>query len=91
MSTAIWWIRRDLRLSDNQALTAALAQADQVIPTFIIDPALWHSAYSGEKRLAFLLGGLRHLAADLEARGSRLLIRRGESSLYVPLRLNGGN
>ena len=25
MSRAIWWIRRDLRLSDNPALAAALA------------------------------------------------------------------
>ena len=30
MITAIWWIRRDLRLTDNQALTAALQQADQI-------------------------------------------------------------
>ncbi len=24
MTTAIWWVRRDLRLADNQALAAAL-------------------------------------------------------------------
>ena len=40
MSTALWWIRRDLRLSDNQALAAALAAADQVVPIFVLDPAL---------------------------------------------------
>ena len=28
MTTAIWWVRRDLRLGDNQALTAALRQAE---------------------------------------------------------------
>ena len=38
MRVAIWWIRRDLRLADNPALTAALAMADQVIPLFILDP-----------------------------------------------------
>jgi hypothetical protein len=36
--TAVWWIRRDLRLADNEALHAALAAADQVIPLFIADP-----------------------------------------------------
>lgn len=77
MTTAIWWIRRDLRLTDNQALHAALAQAKHVIPLFILDPVLLASPYSGEKRLAFLLGGLRQLAADLVKRGSRLIVRLG--------------
>ena len=74
----IWWIRRDLRLTDNQALAAALAQGEQVIPVFVLDPALLDSPYAGEKRLAFLFGGLRQLDADLRARGSRLVVRRGE-------------
>ncbi|MCX6070971.1 MAG: deoxyribodipyrimidine photo-lyase [Chloroflexi bacterium] len=38
MRTAIWWVRRDLRLADNQALTVALNQAEQVLP--VLDPAL---------------------------------------------------
>ncbi|MDX1523270.1 MAG: deoxyribodipyrimidine photo-lyase, partial [Anaerolineae bacterium] len=52
MKTAIWWIRRDLRLTDNQALTAALEQAEHVVPAFILDPALLNSPYVGQKRLA---------------------------------------
>ena len=31
MRAAIWWVRRDLRLTDNRALDAALAQAEQVV------------------------------------------------------------
>ncbi len=77
MTAAIWWIRRDLRLTDNQALRAALNHADQVIPLFILDPTLLASPYGGTKRLAFLLGGLRCLAADLQSRGSQLLFRVG--------------
>jgi len=64
MSSAVWWIRRDLRLTDNQALASALALAEQVTPVFILDPALW-SANSSAKRLAFLLNGLCQLDADL--------------------------
>jgi deoxyribodipyrimidine photo-lyase len=78
MTTAIWWIRRDLRLTDNQALAAALAQADQVVPTFILDPNLLNSEYVGPKRLAFLWEGLRRLEADLRAADSRLILRRGK-------------
>jgi deoxyribodipyrimidine photolyase len=40
MTTAIWRIRRDRRLSDNQALMAALAEGGSVIPVFILDPVL---------------------------------------------------
>jgi deoxyribodipyrimidine photo-lyase len=77
MRTAIWWIRRDLRLTDNQALASALADADQVLPVFILDPALLASSYVGAKRLAFLFAGLRELDADLRARGSRLVLCEG--------------
>jgi deoxyribodipyrimidine photo-lyase len=78
MTTAIWWVRRDLRLADNQALASALAHAETVIPTFVLDPVLLNSPYAGPKRVAFLFGGLRQLDADLRARGSRLVVRRGE-------------
>jgi len=69
MKTAIWWIRRDLRLSDNQALTEALRQADTVVPVFILDPQLLASEYVGQARLAFLLEGLR--ALDNNREGAR--------------------
>jgi deoxyribodipyrimidine photo-lyase len=78
MKTAIWWIRRDLRLSDNQALTEALRQADIVMPVFILDPKLLASEYAGQARLAFLLDGLRELDNNLKRRGSQLILRRGD-------------
>jgi deoxyribodipyrimidine photo-lyase len=77
MKTALWWIRRDLRLGDNQALTAALSRADQVLPVFVLDPELLKSPYVGKKRLAFLYEGLNVLDRDLHQRGSYLVIRRG--------------
>lgn len=58
MSIAFWWIRRDLRLADNPALSAAVASGQQVIPCFVIDPRLMDSPDTAEKRRAFLLGGL---------------------------------
>jgi len=78
MKTAIWWVRRDLRLADNQALTAALRQAEQVVPVFVLDPALRASPWVGEQRLAFLYDGLRSLDHDLRQRGSYLVIRSGD-------------
>ncbi|MCS7259912.1 MAG: DNA photolyase family protein [Anaerolineae bacterium] len=77
MRVAIWWLRRDLRLSDNQALAAALAAADVVLPVFILDPALLCSPYVAPRRLNFLYAGLQQLDAALRARGSYLILRRG--------------
>ena len=69
--TAIWWLRRDLRLADNDALAAALAGGRRVVPLFILDSVLLDGPTSSPARTAFLLGGLRALDADLRARGSR--------------------
>lgn len=77
-AVALWWVRRDLRLTDNQALAEALRHADQVVPVFVIDTALLRSRYVGPKRLAFLWGGLRSLDASLRACGSRLVVRQGD-------------
>jgi deoxyribodipyrimidine photo-lyase len=78
MRTAIWWIRRDLRLNDNNALRAALKHAEQVIPLFVLDPKLLRSPYVGDKRLAFLFISLRKMDHDLNALGSSLIIRKGD-------------
>ena len=72
--TTIWWIRRDLRLTDNAALHSAL-QADSVLPVFILDPAFDSSS---ARRKDFLYEGLHALDNDLRKRGSYLLIRKGK-------------
>ncbi len=75
MSVHIWWIRRDLRLHDNPALEQA-ARAAQLVPLFILDPHLL--SQEAPARQAFLFSGLRSLDAALRARGSRLILRRGQ-------------
>jgi deoxyribodipyrimidine photo-lyase len=71
---AIWWIRRDLRLTDNPALHAAL-KTGSVIPLFILDPAF---AKTSLRRRNFLYEGLHTLDQDLKKRGSFLVIRAGK-------------
>ena len=71
------WLRRDLRLSDNPALTAALASSHPVVPVFILDdatPGAW--AARGAARW-WLHHSLSALGADLAARGAPLVLRRG--------------
>ena len=59
---AVMWFRRDLRLGDNPALLAAVADGD-VLPLFVLDPALWEPA--GAVRRAYLGASLRALSEDL--------------------------
>ena len=37
---SIFWFRRDLRLADNPALLAAIAESDEIVPVFIMDEAI---------------------------------------------------
>lgn len=74
----IWWIRRDLRLTDNVALHAALTSAAQVIPVFILDDRLLAAPRLRGPRTAWMLDGLRVLDSHLRARGARLIVRRGD-------------
>ncbi len=74
------WFRRDLRLSDNPGLLdAAQRSVGQVVPLFILDPAILAAANTSAARVAFLLESLRALAAELRVRGSRLIVRTGPS------------
>ncbi len=58
---SVMWFRRDLRLGDNPALLEAAA--DDVLPLFVLDPALWGPA--GPVRRAYLGASLRALDGSL--------------------------
>ena len=47
METAIVVFTRDLRLHDNPALHQACARARQVVPLFVVDPAIAGAAEPG--------------------------------------------
>jgi deoxyribodipyrimidine photo-lyase len=64
MKRAIFWFRRDLRLSDNPALLAAIANSDEIVPVFILDEKLIKQ--TGSKRLAYLGQSLRSLDESLD-------------------------
>ena len=83
-STAVVWFRRDLRVHDHPALTAALAEHDRVVPAFVLDPALIGGRFPSGARAAFLLGSLRALADALCERGGGLVVRHGPPARELP-------
>jgi deoxyribodipyrimidine photo-lyase len=46
---AIWWVRRDFRLSDNPALQAAVEEGGPVLPLFVLDPVLLRNPGKGRE------------------------------------------
>jgi deoxyribodipyrimidine photo-lyase len=75
----IVWFRQDLRLADQTALLAAAA-AGPVVPVYVLDdesPAPRHRM--GAASRWWLHHSLKSLADDLEAIGSRLVLRQGRA------------
>jgi deoxyribodipyrimidine photo-lyase len=82
--TAIVWFTRDLRLSDNPALRAALDEAEHVIPVFCLDDRILHGRHASGARTQFMLERLAELDAALKERGGRLVVRRGRPEDVLP-------
>ena len=81
--TGIVWLRRDLRVHDHPAMTAALA-ADRVVPVFCLDHRLLHGRHASGPRTQFMLECLEDLAESLRRRGGGLVVRVGAPDLVLP-------
>jgi deoxyribodipyrimidine photo-lyase len=79
MSSAIHWFRRDLRLSDNTALNAALAAHRSVVPVYVLSTWKGIHRWTGPGRQRFLCDALASLHASLLAAGGRLIVRAGDA------------
>ena len=77
METALVLFNRDLRVNDQPALSAA-AQAERIVPLFVLDDAILASRFAAPNRVAFLLDSLRDLDQALKQGGARLFVRRGD-------------
>lgn len=73
----IVWFRRDLRLSDQAALAAAVATGP-VIPVYILDDETPKHRKMGAASRWWLHHSLASFDASLREKGSRLILRRGK-------------
>ncbi len=79
MKNVIHWFRRDLRVTDNTALDAAVRSSENVTTVYILSDWKKNHRWTGPNRQHFLCGCLSSLAGDLAEIGGRLVIRQGDA------------
>ncbi|MGC6425076.1 MAG: cryptochrome/photolyase family protein [Lentimonas sp.] len=79
LTPTILWFRKDLRLSDNSALAAAVAVGGPIIPVFIWSPDEAGSWAPGAASKWWLHYGLKSLNDRFAKIGGELILRRGAS------------
>jgi len=80
IAPAIFWFRRDLRLADHPALSAAVAAGAPLIPLFILDTGEGGDWRLGGASRWWLHESLAALSRDLKRLGAPLTLRRGEAA-----------
>lgn len=75
----IFAFARDLRIRDHLGLAEA-ARAGDVVPVLILDPAQMGQLRASPRRAAYFCAAVAALDAELQARGSRLIVRRGPTA-----------
>jgi len=84
MTTALVWLRDDLRVADNPALTAALASAERVAVLYVLDDESLEIRPLGAASRWWLHHSLRSLAQTIAGLGGQLILRRGAARDVVP-------
>ncbi|HEX7368027.1 MAG TPA: deoxyribodipyrimidine photo-lyase, partial [Pelobium sp.] len=77
---AVFWFRRDLRLTDNAALYHALKSELKVLPLFIFDTEILNKlADKADARITFIHNQLQEIKKELEEKhNSSLLVLNGK-------------
>ena len=84
------WFQQDLRLHDNEALTAALEKGQEIIPVYVFDPRIWKGKTpNGIRRIEafrakFILESVADLRNSFQKAGIDLLVRVGFPETEIP-------
>jgi deoxyribodipyrimidine photo-lyase len=76
-SITIFWFRRDLRLIDNTALNAALANHSNVLPIFIFDSEILDELETDDSRVTFIHNSLEAINQTLRKHDSSIKCMHG--------------
>ena len=74
---AVWWVKRDMRLRDNEALTRACDDADTVLPLYVFEPLVCNGPDWGKIHSYAVVEALTSLRKNLQHQGNDLWVRSG--------------
>jgi deoxyribodipyrimidine photo-lyase len=88
MNRSIVWFTTDLRVHDNETLSKAIEENDEILPVYILDPSQFEITKAGTRKIGkyraqFILESLKDLDASLRARGSGLMLLYGKSDVLL--------
>ena len=88
MKKGIVWFRNNLRLADNESLTRALDECDEVLCVYFLEPRTWNSiaepSRMGSIRAKFILESLLELAGDIQELGGTMEFIQGRAVDEIP-------
>lgn len=85
--TALFWFRRDLRLSDNRGLYHALSEQETVLPLFIFDTHILDQLPKEDARVTFIYQQLSQIRHTLQEQyNSSIAVYHGDpGSVFIKL------
>lgn len=84
MTRRLCWFRRDLRITDQAALSAALAQDADVEGVFVFDRSILDKLPRQDRRVDFIWHALRQLVSTWTASGRVFHLLSGEADQLIP-------
>jgi deoxyribodipyrimidine photo-lyase len=78
-TTCLYWLKRDFRLADNPALTAALANFEQVVAVFILEPSAIAAPETSALHLHAQCDAFNGLRRQISQRGGTLGLVHAEA------------
>lgn len=84
MDKAIFWHRRDLRITDNAGLYKALRSGQEVIPVFIFDRTILDKLPANDQRVIFIHEVITDLQKEYRKLGSELNVYYGDPVKLIP-------
>ena len=78
------WVRRDLRVTDHVALARACAESQEVVVVFVFDDVILKHLDSEDRRLTFIHQSLVEVDEQLQKKGSRLVVLKGDPTDEIP-------
>lgn len=78
------WIRRDMRLEDNRALSEASKSSKEITLVFVFDTSILSKLPEEDKRVTFLVESLLDIQTQLKDKKSNIIILKGDPKKIIP-------